>query len=103
MKHLLKGIRPCVQLPSDILWCKCRCGWGSATVYFAEQFPNSRVVGFSNSRSQKEYIESLAAKRDIQNVEVITGDIADYEFEPEQFDRVVSVEVRAATLLCLRF
>lgn len=61
------------------------------------------MVGFSNSRTQKEFIESSAAQKDIKNVEVITGDIADYEFEPEQFDRVVSVEVRAATLLCLRF
>lgn len=77
-----------------------RCGWGSATLYLAEQFPNSKVVGVSNSRTQKDYIESAAAQRNIKNVEVITGDIADYEFEPERFDRVVSVEVRASTLPC---
>lgn len=59
------------------------------------------MVGFSNSRTQKEYIESLAIQRDIQNVEVITGDVADYEFERERFDRVVSVEVRAGNSPCL--
>lgn len=75
-----------------------RCGWGSATLYFAQQFPNSKVVGFSNSSTQKEYIETSAAQLNIKNAEVITGDITDYEFEPEQFDRVVSVEVRASTL-----
>lgn len=77
------------------------CGWGSATLYFAEQFPNSKVVGFSNSRTQKEYIESEASRLNIKNVEVITGDITNYEFEPEQFDRVVSIEVRAIPLPCL--
>lgn len=77
-----------------------RCGWGSATLYFAEQFPNSKVVGFSNSISQREHIENAASRLDIKNVEVVTGDIAEHEFEPEQFDRVVSVEVRASTLPC---
>lgn len=85
---------------SNILRCVPRCGWGSATLYFAEQFPNSRVVGFSNSRSQKNYIESKAARLNLNNVEVVTGDIVDYEFEPEQFDRVVSVEVCVGTHPC---
>lgn len=79
-----------------------RCGWGSATLFFAEQLPASKVTGFSNSRTQKEYIDAEAARRGITNVEVITGDVADYEFEPDQFDRVVSVEVHlsAPTLPC---
>lgn len=71
-----------------------RCGWGAATLYFAEQLPASKVTGFSNSRTQKQHIEAEAARRNLKNVEVITGDISNYQFEPEQFDRVVSVEVR---------
>jgi cyclopropane fatty-acyl-phospholipid synthase-like methyltransferase len=63
-------------------------------LYFAERLPASKVTGFSNSRTQKEYIEAEAARRNLKNVEIITGDVADYEFEPAQFDRVVSVEVR---------
>lgn len=27
------------------------------------------------------------------NLQIITGDVVDYEFEPEQFDRVVSIEL----------
>ncbi|UNI15300.1 putative secondary metabolism biosynthetic enzyme [Purpureocillium takamizusanense] len=69
------------------------CGWGSATLFFAEQYPASRVTGLSNSRTQKDKIVAEAAKRNLTNVEIITGDIAEYNFEPEQFDRVVSVEL----------
>jgi cyclopropane fatty-acyl-phospholipid synthase-like methyltransferase len=69
------------------------CGWGSAVLYFAAKFPNSRVVGFSNSKTQKVYIDDTAKERGLENVEVITGDAADYEFEHGVFDRVISVEV----------
>ncbi|KAM5342743.1 hypothetical protein ACJ41O_013709 [Fusarium nematophilum] len=69
------------------------CGWGSGAVYFAEKMPNSHITAFSNSRTQKEYIDSVAREKGITNLEVITGDIVDYEFEPESFDRVVSIEV----------
>jgi cyclopropane fatty-acyl-phospholipid synthase-like methyltransferase len=51
------------------------------------------VVGFSNSRTQKEYIESEARRKGFKNVEILTGDVKDYEFQPEHFDRVVSIEV----------
>jgi precorrin-6B methylase 2 len=74
------------------------CGWGSATLFLADQLPNSKVVGFSNSRTQKQHIDSVAAKRNLKNVEVITEDIADYEFDAERFDRVVSVEVKGGNL-----
>ncbi|KAK3945049.1 cyclopropane-fatty-acyl-phospholipid synthase [Diplogelasinospora grovesii] len=69
------------------------CGWGSAVLYFAAKFPNSRVVGFSNSKTQKVYIDDTAKERGLENVEVITGDAADYEFEHGVFDRVISVEM----------
>ncbi|PVH84875.1 methyltransferase [Cadophora sp. DSE1049] len=69
------------------------CGWGSGTLFFAEQLPASKVVGFSNSRTQKEYIEALATQKKLRNVEIVTGDVADFVFEPEQFDRAVSVEL----------
>lgn len=69
------------------------CGWGSGAVYYAEKLPKSKVTAFSNSRTQKEYIDSVAAKKGLQNLTVITGDVADYEFEPQSFDRVVSIEM----------
>ncbi|KAI9746525.1 MAG: hypothetical protein M1818_000238 [Claussenomyces sp. TS43310] len=69
------------------------CGWGSASLYFAEIFPNSRITAFSNSRTQKLYIAARAKARGLENLEVITGDVVDYEFEHDSFDRVVSIEL----------
>ena len=70
----------------------CSCGWGSGGLYFAEMLPNSQVVAFSNSKTQKEYIDSKAKEKGLANLTVITGNVADYEFEPSSFDRVVSIE-----------
>lgn len=72
------------------------CGWGSGALFFAEMLPKSKVTAFSNSRTQKEYIDSKAKEKGLTNLNVITGDVAVYEFEKEKesFDRVVSVEVR---------
>ncbi|KAK5017851.1 hypothetical protein LTR16_001567 [Cryomyces antarcticus] len=70
------------------------CGWGSGALYFAEIFPNSRITAFSNSRTQKQYIDSKASSLGLKNLTVITGDIAsDYEFLPSSFDRVISIEL----------
>ncbi|KAI1339040.1 methyltransferase [Xylariaceae sp. FL0016] len=69
------------------------CGWGSGALYFAEVLPKAQITAFSNSRTQKEYIDSQAQKKGLSNLTVITGDAADYEFEGESFDRVVSIEM----------
>ncbi|KAF1974456.1 cyclopropane-fatty-acyl-phospholipid synthase-like protein [Bimuria novae-zelandiae CBS 107.79] len=69
------------------------CGWGSASLYFAERFPNSQITAFSNSRTQKEHINTVANSRGLTNLNVITGDAADYEWEKDAFDRVVSIEM----------
>jgi cyclopropane fatty-acyl-phospholipid synthase-like methyltransferase len=55
--------------------------------------PKSSIVAFSNSKSQKAYIDGVAAEKGLKNIEVITGNVVDYEFEPASFDRVVSIEV----------
>lgn len=73
--------------------CTLRCGWGSGALYFAEIFPNSKITAFSNSRTQKEYIDGQAELKGLVNLTVITGDVVDYEFEPACFDRVVSIEL----------
>lgn len=54
--------------------------------------PNSKITAFSNSRTQKIYIDDKAREKGLTNLEVITGNVVDYEFEPESFDRVVSIE-----------
>lgn len=69
------------------------CGWGSASLYLAEIFPNSQITAFSNSRTQKEYIDSVAASKNLTNLNVITGDVVDHEFTPGTYDRVISIEL----------
>ena len=69
------------------------CGWGSGALYFAEVLPKAKITAFSNSRTQKEYIDSKAKEKGLKNLKVITGNVVDYEFEKEAFDRVVSIEV----------
>ena len=68
------------------------CGWGSLSLFMAAKFPESIFTVVSNSRTQKEYIDSEAAKRNIINLTVITADMNNFAIEG-QFDRVVSVEM----------
>lgn len=62
-------------------------------MFFAEIFPNASITAFSNSLSQKQYIEEKAKAKGLVNLIVVTGDVVDHEFEPEAFDRVVSIEL----------
>jgi cyclopropane-fatty-acyl-phospholipid synthase len=68
------------------------CGWGSLTLYLAEQFPISRITAVSNSTSQRDYIVSQAEQIGLNNLEVITSDMNDFDTD-NRFDRVVSVEM----------
>jgi cation-transporting ATPase 13A2 len=67
-------------------------------LYFAEVLPNSQITAFSNSRTQKLYIDAKAQEKGLKNIKVITGNVVDYEFEKEAFDRVVSIEVASLHL-----
>ena len=69
------------------------CGWGSLTLWMAERFPNSRITGVSNSRTQREHILAQAAVRGLANVEIITTDVNRLDLTPETFDRCVSIEM----------
>jgi cyclopropane-fatty-acyl-phospholipid synthase len=68
------------------------CGWGSLTMFMAAKYPDSRITAVSNSRTQKEFIDSEAAKRGLKNVTVITSDINHFQID-KQYDRIVSVEM----------
>ena len=60
--------------------------------------PKAEIVAFSNSKTQKAFIDAKAEEKGLKNLTVITGDVSDYEFEHESFDRVVSIEVRACSM-----
>jgi cyclopropane-fatty-acyl-phospholipid synthase len=68
------------------------CGWGSLSLWLAARHPRSRILGVSNSHSQRRYIEARAAERGLTNLRVVTADAN--TFDPGRtFDRVVSVEM----------
>ena len=68
------------------------CGWGSLSLWIAEQFPNATVHSVSNSRAQRDFIMRQVKARAIDNVTVTTADMNDFA-TTGKFDRVVSVEM----------
>lgn len=68
------------------------CGWGSLTLYIAEKYPNCKITSVSNSRTQKEYIDSVCKEKGFRNVTVITRDMNEFTIG-ETFDRLMSVEM----------
>jgi len=72
------------------------CGWGSLSLWIAEQYPGCTVTSVSNSAPQRRHIERLAAERGLRNLRVLTEDMNDFApgHRPEQaYDRIVSVEM----------
>jgi len=68
------------------------CGWGSLSLWIAEQYPDCRVLAVSNSRTQREFIKAQCRERGLFSVEVITADVAQFDTS-RRFDRVLSVEM----------
>lgn len=68
------------------------CGWGSLTLWMAENLSNSYITAVSNSHSQRKYIQQQAKLRGLDNIEVITCDVNQLTLN-KQFDRIVSVEM----------
>ena len=68
------------------------CGWGSLSLYMAERFPNSSILGISNSGLQRKFIHSEKKRCGITNLEIVTADINEFTTD-RQYDRVVSVEM----------
>ena len=68
------------------------CGWGSLSLWMARHYPNSTILGVSNSHSQRESIMARARAEGLTNLEIVTCDMNDFATEGH-FDRVVSVEM----------
>ena len=73
------------------------CGWGSMSLWMAEQYPQSQVVGLSNSHGQRQFIEARARERGLSNLTIVTANVVEAEFPLQgvaaDFDRVVSIEM----------
>ena len=60
----------------------------------AERFPAARITAVSNSRTQKQFIDTRARELGLTNLEIITCDVNRLENPGNRlFDRVVSVEM----------
>ncbi len=68
------------------------CGWGSLSLWIAQHYPGCYVQAISNSRTQREFIQSRCRDLGLKNIEVFTANIADFSTE-RRFDRVLSVEM----------
>ncbi len=68
------------------------CGWGSLSLWIAEQYPRCRVLAVSNSRTQRAFIEAQCRERGLGNVQALTADVAEFD-PPRRFDRVLSIEM----------
>jgi cyclopropane-fatty-acyl-phospholipid synthase len=68
------------------------CGWGSLTLWIAENYPNCHILAVSNSRTQRAFIQAQCLERGFGNVEAVTADVADFETS-RRFDRVMSIEM----------
>ncbi len=68
------------------------CGWGSLSLWIAQQYPACTVTSVSNSRPQGEHIRQKALDRGLTNIEVITADMNEFR-AGSTFDRIVSVEM----------
>ena len=68
------------------------CGWGSLCLWIGEKHPGCRVLAVSNSRTQRKFIVARCGALGLENVEVVTANVADFATKA-RFDRVVSVEM----------
>jgi cyclopropane-fatty-acyl-phospholipid synthase len=80
------------QIVDGIQILELGCGWGSLSLYLAQNFPGASVTSVSNSASQREYIEAQARALGLTNLRIITADMNHFDIDGT-FDRVVSVEM----------
>ncbi|BAS15731.1 uncharacterized methyltransferase C1B3.06c [Arthrobacter sp. Hiyo8] len=69
------------------------CGPGSITCDFAELVAPAKVVGLDRSAEIVAQAATLADERGVENVEFVTGNIYDLDFEDETFDLVHAHQV----------
>lgn len=91
-KIMLKKTMKRADLKDGINILELGCGWGSLTFSMAHKYPNSKITAVSNSNDQRKYIENKCKMNNIDNINVITCDMNDFDIN-QKFDRVVSIEM----------
>ncbi|MBK8100815.1 MAG: class I SAM-dependent methyltransferase [Planctomycetes bacterium] len=80
------------QLADGMTVLDLGCGWGALSLWIAERHPRCRVLGVSNSRTQRDDILARARARGLTNVDIVTADVNTFATD-HRFDRVFSVEM----------
>jgi cyclopropane-fatty-acyl-phospholipid synthase len=80
------------ELKDGINILELGCGWGSLSLWLAENYPNSHILSVSNSASQAAFIRATGAVRRLSNLTVITEDMNHFSID-QRFERIVSVEM----------
>ncbi|MGD9172515.1 MAG: class I SAM-dependent methyltransferase [Desulfobacterales bacterium] len=80
------------QLADGMNILELGCGWGSLSLWMAENYPASQIITVSNAKPQAEFIRAVCRQRQLTNLKVITADMNDFDTNVT-FDRVVSVEM----------
>ena len=68
------------------------CGWGSLSLYLAQNFLKARITSVSNSASQREFILGQCRDQGLTNLTVVTADMNSFTTQ-DHYDRIVSVEM----------
>lgn len=68
------------------------CGWGSLSLYIAQNYPNCSITGICNSVTQQAYIQNQCRELKLDNVNIIVADISTFEMEAS-YDRIFSIEM----------
>ena len=89
---ILLNCNPLERTQDGLQILELGCGWGSLCLYLAQHYHNSRITAISNSPSQREYIESQANSMELNNLQVITANVVNFDTD-QQFDRVMSIEM----------
>lgn len=78
-RHMLEVTSERAQLVDGQRILELGCGWGSLTLWMAEHYPGSTIVGVSNSAPQRKFIESRAKERGLTNIEIRTADMNSFD------------------------
>ena len=91
-ENMLKMYETKLELKDGMEILELGCGWGSATLFLGEKYPNVKITAVSNSSTQKKYIDDRAKEKGIKNITIITEDINKLELN-RKFDRIYSIEM----------
>jgi cyclopropane-fatty-acyl-phospholipid synthase len=87
-----------IHLEPDTNVLEIGCGWGSLSLTNAAKYPHVNFFSFSNSSTQRMYINSEIERMGIKNLTIWTQDIDDFVkngndiIRGKRFSRVVSIE-----------